>query len=210
MSSTGGTTGTPIGTTQTSLTSAIIDARVRQITRRDSTTELPTADMTNYISEAVREISAKTLSLKDETSGTLSRSTNTISRPSDMIDTPFAIDALYLDDVLLCEITFDEWRAGKLNGYAYRNGTLYVNPTPDNDLSYTLYYRKYHTEAVTTIALSNDLEMAIVFLTASKVYKDRELYDEGELMVQESKRELDENWAPEQPCITQIRTCFRE
>jgi hypothetical protein len=183
---------------------------VRQITRRDSTTELPTADMTNYITEACREISVKTLSLKDETSGTLSASTDTISRPSDMIDTPFAIDALYLDDVLLCEITFDEWRAGNLRGYAYRNGTIYVKPTPDNDLSYTLYYRKYHTEAVTTTALSNDLEMAIVFLTASKVYEDRELYEEAELMKQKFDRQIDENWAPEQPCITQIRTCFRE
>ncbi|MHC4356432.1 MAG: hypothetical protein ACYS0H_27330, partial [Planctomycetota bacterium] len=63
--STGGQTGTLItGAVSTSLTPAIVESRVRQITKRDNVNDYTSAECTTHTQEAVREISARLLNLK--------------------------------------------------------------------------------------------------------------------------------------------------
>jgi hypothetical protein len=203
--STGGTTGTSVSTSQTGLTSAVIDARVRQITRRDDTSVLSTADLTAYISEAVREISAQHMPLKEEVSGTLSGGSNTITAPTDMIPTSGAVDKVYYDSRVLDALTFDEWRRGFRRGWAYRDRTFYIAPLPGGDKTYTIYYRKYHPEEVSTISLNNDYKMAIVFLTASKVYTDIELYGEADKMKAKYAEEMERLYKPDEMAVAVMR-----
>jgi hypothetical protein len=208
--STGGQTGTLISSvTGTSQTAAIIETRVRQITKRDNTTELTSAEITSYTQESVREISARLLNLKSSTTGTLSASTNTITIPTDMVKSEAAIDELYLGDDKLDPITFAEWRAGRLEGYAYRNGVIYVSPTPNNDRAYTLYYSRYHVSDVTSIEFDDELKLAVVFAVAGKIYDDYEMFDQGEAMRRKYEHELDKH-APYEMVAVEIRHDSRE
>jgi len=208
--STGGQTGALISSgVSTSLTSSIIESRVRQITRRDNTSGLTSAGITTFTQEAVREISARLLNLRDEATGTLSAADNTITAPTDMVKSEAAIDDLYLGDSLLDPITFAEWRAAKIAGYAYRDGTIYVRPTPDNDKSYTLYYSRYHASDVSSLEFVDELKMAVVFFVCMKIYDDYEIHDKAESMRQKYENEMSRH----EPCemaVVQIRHDSRE
>jgi hypothetical protein len=208
--STGGQTGTLItGAVSTSLTPAIVESRVRQITKRDNVTDYTSVECTTHTQEAVREISARLLNLKSDSSGTLSASSNTITAPSDMVKSESAIDELYLGSRKLDPITFAEWRAGKIPGYAYRNGVIYVSPTPNNDRAYTLYYRRYHLADVTSIEFDDELKMAVVFFVCQKIYTDYEMDDKASLKRQEYEAELDKH-APCEMAAVEIRRDSRE
>jgi len=204
--SSGGQTGTALSTTHTNLTADIIEARVRQITSKDSTTlETPT-EIDTKTAEVCREISRRTLNLKNTSSGTLSASTNTITIPTDMIQSEEAVEALYLDSTLLDKITFDEWRAGKMKGFAYRDGIIYVAPTPDTARTYTLYYRRYHTTSVQTIEFNDDWKMCIVYGVCQKIYEDYEQSeDKGIEYMQKFEHELNKNEPAEMP-VGRIRS----
>lgn len=176
----GGQTGTALtADSYSSLTSAIIRTRVRQITKRDNVTDLTNDEIDDAIKEAVREISKRTLCLKASTTGTLSADSNTITIPTDMIPSRAAVEAIYLNTKLLDPITFDEWRAGKMTGWAYRDGVIYISPSSNMGRSYTLYYRKYHPSSVATITLNDDFKMAIVFFGCKKIYDDYEQPDKA-------------------------------
>jgi hypothetical protein len=171
--STGGQTGTALtADAYSSLTAAILRPLIRQITKRDNVTDLTNDEVDVKIKESCREISKRTLCLPASTTGTLAASTITI--PTDMIPCRAAIKQLYLGTSLLDPLTFDEWRAGQMTGWAYRDGTIYVCPTPDTAKAYTLYYRKYHPDSVATIILNDDFKMAIVYLSCKKIYDDYE------------------------------------
>lgn len=183
-----------------------VRTRVRQITQRDNTTELPNDDIDALILEACREISKRRLCLKNSTTGTLAASGTTISKPSDMVDSESAIDSLYLDSKLEDPITFDEWRAGYVTGYAYRDQTIYVHPSTSNTRDYTLYYRAMHGALSTNLEFEDDLKMAVVWLTAKKTYDNyfAESNAPSEKAEREYERELALN-APAEPTITRLR-----
>lgn len=171
----GGQTGTALGAdAYSSLTSAILRPLIRQITKRDNPTDLTNDEIDAKIKESCREISKRTLCLEDSSTGTLSALTNTITIPTDMVPSKAAIKQLYLGSTLLDPLSFDEWRAGQMYGYAYRNGTIYVCPTPDTAKAYTLYYKRYHPNSVASIILNDDFKMSIVYFCCSKVYGDYE------------------------------------
>jgi hypothetical protein len=172
--SSGGQTGTAVSYGQASLTSALLRPLIRQITKRDNVTDLTNDEIDVKIKESCREVSKRSLCLPSSTTGTLSASTNTITIPTDMIPSRAAIKQLYLSTTLLDPLTFDEWRAGYMTGWAYRDGTIYVCPTPDTAKAYTLYYRKYHPDSVASIILNDDFKMAIVYLSCKKIYDDYE------------------------------------
>ncbi len=197
--STGGQTGTLLSVdSHATLVDSDIRTRVRQITKRDNTTDLPNADIDELTLEICREISKRTLCLKESTTGTLSADSNTITAPTDMIPSAGAIDELYLDTTLLDPITFDEWRAGKRSGYAYRDEVIYITPTPDTDKSYTLYYRKYHPNSVSAIYLNDDFKMAIVYGVCQKIYEDYEQSeDKGLEYMQKFEHEMNKNMPAE-------------
>jgi hypothetical protein len=122
------------------------------------------------ILEACREISKRLLCLKTSTTGTLAGDGTSITAPTDMVDSDSAIEELYLDTNLLDPITFAEWRAGKIDGYCYHNGTIYVIPTSNSSRSYTLYYSTVHGALSTDLEFEDDLKMAVIWLTCKKVY----------------------------------------
>ena len=153
-----------------SIAVSTVETRVRKITRRDNTTELTDADLDAMILEACREISKRLLCLKTSTTGTLAGDGTGITAPSDMVDSDSAIEELYLDTSLLDRITFAEWRAGKINGYCYHNGTIYVTPTSNSSRSYTLYYSKFHGALSTNLEFEDDLKMAVIWLSAKKTF----------------------------------------
>jgi len=161
------------------ITSAEIISKARQITSRDNETDLPDSDIELMIAETVLDISERTMCLKEEVSDTLAADSNTIAKPTNMIDSPAAIDTLYLDETLLDPITYEEWRAGCLDGYAYRNGTIYINPTPDSDKSYTLSYRKVHSSDITTLELGDEFKRAVIYLVCQKIFEDYTMEDEA-------------------------------
>lgn len=188
----------PTSPVDVELTASEIRTRARSITKRTNTTDLTNDEIDDFTLEVVREISRKTLCLKNNTSGTLSASTNTISKPSDMINNEAAIDELYLDTNVLDPITFEEWRAGKIcSGFAYRNGTIYVLPTPDSVKTYTLYYRKNHPSSVTTIELGDEFKMAIIYGVCQRIYEKYEQYEEALLKQQKYEKELEDNTTAE-------------
>lgn len=193
-----------------SITSAAIITKARQVTKRTNETDLPDSDIETLIAEAVREISKRTLCLKSSTTGTLSASTNTISKPSDMVDSSAAIDELYLDETLLDPCTFKEWRAGKMDScYAYRNGTIYVLPSPDSDKSYTLYYSSYHGSTITTLEFNDDMKKAVEHLVCKKIYENYE--QEDKVLIQEARYEAEiAKFVPDEPAVQTKRSNFRE
>ena len=194
----------PTSAEAVTITSSEINTRARQITSRENTIELTDIRLTNFILEAVREIAKRTMCLKSSTTGILSANGNTFSQPSDMIKNIAAIDSLYLDSHPLDQITFNEWLAGKIKGYAYHNGTIYVTPTPNSDKSYTLYYRKEHSSSVATIELPDDLEMAVLYLVVQKIYDDYGQDDEAIKYKNKYENELDTN-APAELVICEMR-----
>jgi hypothetical protein len=187
-----------------SITVSGVRTRVRQITRRDNTTELSNDDLDVLILEACREISKRTFCLKSSTTGTLAGDGTTISKPSDMVDSESAIDAFYLDSNLEDPISFDEWRAGYVAGYAYRDQTIHVNPSSSNTRSYTLYYRAMHAALSTNLEFEDDLKMAVVWLTSKRVYENYELNEQAVKAEREYERELLVN-APVEPTISRMR-----
>jgi len=187
-----------------SITVSGVRTRVRQITRRDNTTELSNDDLDVLILEACREISKRTFCLKSSTTGTLAGDGTTISKPSDMVDSESAIDAFYLDSNLEDPISFDEWRAGYVAGYAYRDQTIHVKPSSSNTRSYTLYYRTMHAALSTNLEFEDDLKMAVVWLTSKRVYENYELNEQAVKAEREYERELLVN-APVEPTISRMR-----
>lgn len=208
--STGGQTGTVLSvSSHATLVDSDIRTRVRQITKRDNTDDLTNTEIDEYTLEACREISKRTLCLKESITGTLAADGNTITAPTDMIPSHAAIDALYLDSTLLDPITFDEWRVGKLSGYAYRNDTIYINPAANTSCSYTLYYSKYHPSSVDFISLNDDFKMAIVFFVCKKIYDDYEQPDKALENEQKYENELIKHDIPEELPVVTIRQ-FRD
>jgi len=184
-----------------------VRTRVRKITRRDNVTELSNDDLDAMILEACREISKRCLCLKNDTTGTLSGDGISITAPSDMVKSDSAIDELYLDTSLMGRITFAEWRAGKINGIAYYKGEIYITPTSDNDRSYTLYYSTIHGALSTNLEFDDDLKMAVVWLTAKKVYDN--YFADSNVPSQkaelEYEREIYQN-APAEVVVSRMRT----
>jgi len=152
-----------------SIALSTVETRVRKITRRDNTTELTDTALDAMILEACLEIAKRLLCLKTSTTGTLAGDGTGITAPSDMVKSDSAIDELYLDTNLLDRITFAEWRAGKINGYCYHNGTIYVTPTSGSSRDYTLYYSTIHSALSTDLEFEDDLKMAVIWLSAKKV-----------------------------------------
>jgi hypothetical protein len=163
-----------------SIESAEIITRIRQITSRNNTTDLPDTTIEGYIVDCARKIANKTMSLKSSTSGTLSADTNTIDEPLDMIPCQQAIDAFYLDSTLLNPISFDEWRQGYKRGYAYRNRTIYISPTSDNDKTYTLYYSKEHDSTITPLELGDEYKEAVIYLVCSMIFDDYSMQEQAD------------------------------
>ena len=184
-----------------------VRARARQITRRDNEVEFPDTDLDALILEACLEISKRLLCLKTDTTGTLSGDGTSITKPSDMVDSQSAVDNLYLDTVVLDPLTFDEWRMGNVRGYAYRNDTIYISPTSDNDRSYILSYSKVHGALGTNLEFDDDLKMAVIWLTNKKIYENYELGDPNQAIKaeREYEREILIN-GPAEPIISRMRT----
>lgn len=188
---------------------AVLDVRadVRKITRRDNVNELTNEYLDVKILESCREISKRLLCLKGSTTGTLSGDGTSITAPSDMVKSDSAIEELYLSSALLDRITFAEWRAGRISGFCYHNGTIYITPTSNNDRSYTLYYSKMHGSLSTNLEFEDDLKMAVVWLTNKKIYD--KYFAESDVRSKkadgEYEREISIN-APVEVTVCRVRT----
>jgi hypothetical protein len=147
-----------------------VESRVRKITRRDNTTDLSQADLQALILEACIEISQRLLCLKSSATGSISADAEYITAPADMVKSDAAIIELYLGSTLQDRITFAEWRAGKMNGFCYYEGCIYITPASDNSRDYTLYYATVHGSLSTNLEFNDDLKMAVVWLTCKKVF----------------------------------------
>lgn len=181
-----------------------VRTRVRKKTRRDNTTELPDTDLDVLILEACREIAKRCLCLESDTTGTLSGDGTNITAPSDMVKSDSAIDEFYLDSALQDRISFAEWRAGKIKGIAYKNGTIYISPTSDNDRSYTLYYRTIHSALSTNLEFEDDLKMAVVWLTCKKVYENYLAEADDVARSQKAEREYEREISLNGPAVVTV------
>jgi len=184
-----------------------VEDRVRKITRRDNTAELSDADLDAMILEACIDISIRLLCLKTSATGTLAGDGTGITAPTAMVKSDSAIEELYLDSTLQDRITFAEWRAGKISGYCYHNGTIYVNPASSNDRSYTLYYSTIHGALSTNLEFEDELKMAVIWLSCKKTF-DNYVSDsntESEKAEREYEREIHLN-APAEVTVCRMRT----
>jgi hypothetical protein len=194
--------------TKMSITLAEVRAYVRQKTRRDNEAEFTDTQLDAMVLESCREISKRLLCLKTDTTGTLSGDGTSITPPTDMVKSDSAIIELYLGSKLQDRITFAEWRAGYVRGFCYHDGLIYVNPTSDNDRSYTLYYAAMHGALSTNLEFEDDLKMAVVWLTCKKVFDDY-LADASDVVrsqkaEREYEREIDQN-APVEVVVSRMR-----
>ena len=151
------------------ITKAVLLTRVNQVARRSET------DIDEVLKEALIELSRDTLALRTSTTGTLSSSTNTISKPSDLI----GVELFYLDSGVLDPLSFDEWKEDRQEGYCFRGNAIYISPTPNSDKSYTLYYYKQHAADPDTIEFTDEYKMALVHKVAQKIYENYELDTEA-------------------------------
>lgn len=206
--STGGQTGTALGTTHTNLTADIIETRVRAITKRDNTTVDTATEIDDYTAEACREISKRKLCLKSSSSGTLAADSEEITAPTDMVASEAAIDELYLDSKPMDRLTYNEYLHGKKTGFAYRDGTIYVKPSSTNSRSYTLTYSRYHSSTVATIEFNDDYKMAIVYRVCQLISEKYEREDKIIQYLQQYEAELNKQTKP-QPVMVKMRQ-FRE
>jgi len=164
-----------------SISASTILNRVNQITKFDET------DIDEILKEVLIEISVRSKYLKSSTTGTLSADTDTISNPSDMVQD--GVDELYLDSDLLSIMSFADWRANKVKGYAQRGDYIYVRPTPNTDKSYTLYYSKKHASS-TTVEYPDEFQSAIVWGCVYKLYDNYSMQDEANNAETKYEREL--------------------
>lgn len=188
-----------------SIAVATVRSDVRQITRRDNTTVFTDDELDALLLEACLEISKRLLCLKTSTTGTLSADGTSITAPTDMTKSDSAIIELYLNTQLQDRITFAEWRTGKINGFCYHNGTIYVTPTSDNDRSYTLYYASQHGALSTSLEFDDDLKKAVEWLTIAKTYEYFEQYDKAAAALARYEREISIN-APAEVVVSRMRT----
>lgn len=158
------------------LVEADILSRVNQICKRSE------SNIDDFLSEAAREISERTFYNKTSVSGTLSASTNTISKPSDCID----VDVVYLGEDVYDKITFEEWRKDKRAGFAIRGNTIYIAPDNSSSRSYTLYYTKYGD----VTDFPNEYKMSFIYLCASKLFEHYNIDDEASKFLQKYEYEL--------------------
>lgn len=168
-----------------------VRSKVRQITRRDNTTDLTNDEIDTMILESCLEISKRLLNLKTSTTGTLSSDGTSITAPTDMVKSDSAIIEFYLDSHLMDRITFAEWRAGYIEGYCYHDGYIYITPTSDNDRSYTLYYAAVHGSLSTNLEFEDDLKMAVVWLTCKKVFDEYLADPTNAMQSQKAEREYE-------------------
>lgn len=166
-----------------------VEDRIRQITRRDNLTDLTSNELKVLILESCLEIAKRLLCLKTDVTGTLSGDGTSITAPVLMVKSDSAIEELYLDSNILDRVTFAEWRAGAMTGFCYHNGTIYISPTSDNDRSYTLYYSTIHDALSTNLEFEDDLKMAVVWLSAKKVYDN--YFAEDNVPSQKAEREYE-------------------
>lgn len=181
-----------------------LKTEIRSITRRDNTTAFTDAELNALLLEACIEISQRLMCLKGDTSGTLAASGTTIAKPSDMVDSEDAIDAFYLDSNLEDPLTFEEWRAGFMTGYAYRDETIYISPSSTNTRDYNLYYRKLHAALSTNLEFIDQLKGAVKWLTMKKVYQRHEQFEQAIVAEREYERELLIN-TPAEPMVVRAR-----
>jgi len=178
------------------ITPAAIMSRINQITRRELT------DIDSYLTTACRKIALRTGVLKASESGTVSASTNTATAPSDLL-ADSCVDVFYLNEEVMDNITFDEWREGKIKGYCVHSGTIYVSPTSDSDRTYTIYYSKQHPDVGDSIEFPDMYEEAIVQLVAALIYGDYEDEERESYRLNRYERELMQ--LPSPVMVTQTR-----
>jgi hypothetical protein len=168
--------------------SYLID-RIRQITARNNEVDLTDAEITSYIYDALREITKRTLCLKDSEFGSLFADNETIALPADMIPKNEAIDALYVDGELLNQITKEEsqykirhdgqWKH-LFRGYCYYDDEIHIVPTHNQVRDYYLYFSKYHP-SFGDVLLNDDFKIAIIFYCCWKIYADYERQDKAKI-----------------------------
>jgi hypothetical protein len=196
-------------------TEATLLVRVKRRTRRDELAVLgdnSNADFTFYVKESARRLSQDSLSLRGSASGQLLASNNTISIPSDMIDSTDAIDGFTLGsstnsnyDPELDIITWEEYLNAAKDGYVLRNKVLYVRPFPDTNRNYNLYYRKFHGSSVSTLEFDDKYLEAHITLICKMVYEDLELVNKADEQELKYQRELKAVVDDDQPPVVMAR-----
>jgi hypothetical protein len=171
---------------------ASIYTRVIGITRRD---EITAEDFNILLLEACNEIALRTGYLRSSQSGTLDAD-KTDDAPTDMLSDSsvetFKLIGSSIDDTL-DPISFEEWKQNIRRGYCVYNGKIYVKPTRGNTSDYTIFYNRTHG-AITvdgTLEFPDIYQPAIVQLSTSKVYGDKEIEDKEEYRRRKYEDEID-------------------
>ena len=197
------------------ITEAALLVRAKKRTRRDELTVIgdgSNSDFTYYMKLAVKRLSQDSLSLKGTATGTVSASTDTVTIPSDMIDATAGVDGFTLgsandssNNPVLQPLSWEEYRAGKMEGYVLRDGVIFVRPKPDTDRTYNLDYRKFHGATVTTLEFADKYEECFVPLLCHYIYNDLELETKAKDQEVEYKRKLREVADDDTPPIVATR-----
>lgn len=150
-------------------TEADILARVNQITGRNETT------ITEILFEVLTDLACRTMALETEVSGTTVAGQDYINAPSDMAGV--SIDSICVDGEYLDPITWHEFTRGVIKGYCFRANKIYVSPTPDAAVAYTVYYAKKHPADTTSILFPSTFQKAILHGVAMRIYENYEIND---------------------------------
>jgi hypothetical protein len=170
-----------------SILSAYIYKRViTGITRRD---DIDVEYFNGLLLEACNEIALRTGYLRAVAAGDIDSDTGQAVGPTDMLSDS-SVETFKLKDRVLDPMSYEEWEQDVKRGYAVYNGTIYVRPTRNADKSYTMYYNRTHEAIGLTLEFPDIYQPAIVQLSASKVYGDKELQDKEEYRRQKFEDEL--------------------
>jgi hypothetical protein len=170
-----------------SILSATIYTRViTGITRRD---DIDVEYFNQLLLEACNEIALRTGYLRTVASGDIDSDTGQAAAPTDMLSDS-SVETFKLNTRTLDPMSYEEWEQDVRRGYAVYNGTIYVRPTRNADKSYVMHYNRTHGAIGVTLEFPDIYQPAIVQLSASKVYGDKELQDKEDYRRRKFEDEL--------------------
>ncbi|RKY06638.1 MAG: hypothetical protein DRP56_07040 [Planctomycetota bacterium] len=158
--------------------------RAENITKRGFTSA---SQIAAELMDILVDLSLQGPFLEASTSGTVALDAKFISVPSDA----GFIDCIHFDDYILYEQPLQDVLLRRVDGFAVKNGQIFICPVSSSARDYTLYYGKEHNQSTTTIEYEDKYEAAIVHGVASKIFARFSIYDKSKAQMELYQMEIE-------------------
>ena len=115
------------------------------------------------------------------------------------------------DGCHLSRLTYNEYKHGRIRGYAIRNGSIYF-PEAYSGKSYEIAYLAKHAEDVSSIEFDEDFREALVAGCTAKVFKKYQQYTDHDQWIGDYEYEATKLSSEESDdmAVVQVRSGYRE